>query len=140
MTVHEITLHLPEDIFEQLRQKAESSKQALADIALQSLRVGMPPSLNHVPERFRADLLTLDQLSDDMLRLIAQTDLSDDKADLYESLLTINQNEKLNKTEQATLDTLREEADLLMLRRAYAYTLLKWRGHTIPSRAELTAL
>jgi hypothetical protein len=26
-----------------------------------------------------------------------------------------------------------------MLRRAYAYTLLKWRGHRIPSLAELNA-
>jgi hypothetical protein len=47
----------------------------------------MPPSLDHVPVRFSADLLTLDQMSDDVLRSIAQTDLPDDKAALYESLL-----------------------------------------------------
>ena len=31
MSAQEMTLHLPEDLYEQLRQKAESSKQAFAD-------------------------------------------------------------------------------------------------------------
>lgn len=138
MNAHEITLHLPEDLYERLRKKAESSKQALSDIALQSLRAGMPPALDQVPERFRADLQALDQMSDDLLRKIAQADLPDDKAALYESLLEKNQNEALSQAERETLDTLREEADLLMLRRAYAYTLLKWCGYRIPSLTELT--
>jgi hypothetical protein len=139
MNVHEITLNVPGDLYELLRQKAKSSKQALDEVALQSLRAGMPPSLNHVPQRFHTDLQALDQMSDGMLQQIAHADLPNDKAALYESLLEKNGRASLNQEEQATLNRLREEADLLMLRRAYAYTLLKWRGHRIPSLAELNA-
>lgn len=132
MTVHEITLQLPEDLYEQLRRKAEASQKPFGDVALHSLRVGMPPALDHIPQRFRADLQSLDQMSDDLLRQVAQADLSDEKAALYESLLEKNQAELLSQSEREMLDTLREEADLLMFRRAYAYTLLKWRAHPNP--------
>jgi hypothetical protein len=44
---------------------------------------------------------------------------------------------------QAWLDTLRNEADALMLRKAQAYALLKSRGHKLPTldglRAQQTA-
>ena len=138
MSVHKITLRLPEDLYQQLRHKAELSKQALSEIALQSLRAGMPPTLDHVPTRFHADLEELDQMIGEMLWQIAQADLTDEKAALYESLLEKNQNDTLNQAERETLATLREESDLLMLRRAYAYTLLKWRGHRIPTLSEYT--
>ena len=138
MSDHKITLRLPEDLYQQLRHKAETSKQALSKIALQSLRAGMPPTLDQVPERFRTDLQELDQMSTEMLRQIAQADLPDEKVALYESLLEKNQNDELRQAEREALETLREESDLLMLRRAYAYTLLKWRGYPIPALSELT--
>jgi hypothetical protein len=128
MAVREIVLQVPEELYEQLRRKAEASQQTFSDVALHSLRVGMPPALDHIPRRFHADLQSLDQMSDGLLRQVAQADLPDDKAALYESLLEKNQVESLSGVEQEMLDTLREEADLLMFRRAYAYTLLKWRG------------
>ncbi|MGD2049515.1 MAG: hypothetical protein PVH03_08470 [Chloroflexota bacterium] len=137
MSDHKITLRLPEDLYQQLRRKAELSKLALSEVALQSLRAGMPPSLDQVPERFHADLQELDQMSAEMLWQIAQADLPDEKAVLYESLLERNQNDELQPAEQEALETLREETDLLMLRRAYAYTLLKWRGYRIPALSEL---
>ena len=40
---------------------------------------------------------------------------------------------------QRTIDRLAQEADLLALRKAYAAVLLKWRGHRLPSLAELEA-
>lgn len=138
MSVHKITLSLPEDLYQQLRLKAESSQQALSEIALQSLRAGMPPNLDQIPARFRSDLQELDRMSVEMLRQIAQADLPDEKVALYESLLEKNQNDALPQAELEMLETLREESDLLMLRRAYACTLLKWRGHRIPGLSELT--
>jgi hypothetical protein len=75
----------------------------------------------------------MSRLSDETLWQIAHRDLDDDKAALYESLLDQNRRGELCEADQARLDTLREEADLLMLRRSYAYALLKWRGHRIPS-------
>jgi hypothetical protein len=39
--------------------------------------------------------------------------------------------------EEQELEALQTEADRLMLKRAYAYNLLKWRGHSIPSQKEI---
>ncbi len=137
MTVQAINLQLPTNLYQRLVEAAEASQQPLNEVVLQSIRVGLPPSLTHVPERFRDDLRSLNQLSDKLLWQIARQDLADDKAELYERLLAKNQQGDLKADEQLTLNILREEADLLMLRRSYAYTLLKWRGHRIPTLEEL---
>ena len=133
MTLQDITLSLPSNLYQRLREMAEASQKPLNEVLIQSLQMGLPPSLNQVPERFRQDLSTLNQLRDDVLTEVAQSDLSLDKAKLYETLLLEQQQRDLAETEQQTLHTLREEADLLMLRRAYAVALLKWRGHHLPS-------
>ena len=140
MTSQTITLYLPDHLYRRLREAANASQQPLDHVVLQSIRVGLPPSLDRVPERFRVDLQTLDRLSDEMLWQMARSDLEDDKASLYETLLERNWRGKLSQEDQARLDTLREEADLLMLRRSYAYALLKWRGHHIPTLSELRPL
>ncbi|MEE8392308.1 MAG: hypothetical protein V3S14_16140 [Anaerolineae bacterium] len=79
----------------------------------------------------------MDQLDDEILWQIARSDLDDDKAASYEILLERNQRGELDREDQTRLDTLRKEADLLMLRRSCAYALLKWRGHRIPPLGEL---
>jgi len=132
-----ITLHLPDHLYQRLGKAADALQQTLDDVALQSIRAGLPPSLDQVPERFRTDLRAMSRLSDKTLWQIARRDLDDDKAALYESLLDQNRRGELCEADQARLDTLREEADLLMLRRSYAYALLKWRGHRIPTMDEL---
>lgn len=131
-----ITLHLPDQLYQRLSEAADASQQSLDHIVLQSIRVGLPPSLDRIPQRFQAALRAMDQLSDDVLWQIARSDLDDDKAASYEILLEKNQRGKLDQGDQARLDILRKEADLLMLRRSCAYALLKWRGHRIPPLGE----
>lgn len=137
MTSQTITLHLPDKLYRRLIEAANTLQQPLDHVVIQSIRVGLPPSLDHIPERFQIDLQALDRLSDEMLWQITRSDLEDAKAALYETLLGKNQQGKLSKADQTKLDTLREEADLLMLRRSYAYALLKWRGHHVPTLREL---
>jgi len=109
----------------------------MEQVALHSLQMGLPPSLEQVPARFRADLQALHRLSDAVLWQVARSDLPEDKATLYEDLLEQNQRAGLSATEQETLENLREEADALMLRRTYAYALLKWRGQRLPTLDEI---
>lgn len=137
MTVQGINLELPSALYQRLVEVAEASHQSLTDVVIQSIQTGLPPSLEHVPDRFREDLRALNQLSDDVLWDVADRDLAEDKAERYEQLLVKSQQGQLEKNEQRALDTLREEADLLMLRRAYAAALLKWRGHRIPTLADI---
>jgi hypothetical protein len=137
MTVQAVHLHVPAHLYQQLAEAADAAQQPLEQVALQSIRVGLPPSLERVPEQFRADLRTLHGLSDELLWRVARSELENDKVTLYETLLEKNQRGVLSEADQTRLDTLRREADLLMLRRSYAYALLKWRGHRIPTLAEL---
>ena len=140
MTVQGINLELPPALYQRLVEIAEASRQSLTDIVIQSIQTGLPPGLEHVPDRFRDDLKALNQLSDDLLLDVVNRDLAEEKAALYEQLLAKNQQGTLAENERQTLDTLREEADLLMLRRAYAAALLKWRGHRVPSLADMQKL
>ncbi|MDX1523557.1 MAG: hypothetical protein R3264_18160 [Anaerolineae bacterium] len=137
MTVQGINLQLPPAIYQRLVEVAEASQQSLTDVVIQSIQTGLPPGLERVPDRFRDDLITLNRLSDDVLWGIADRDLTEDKAEHYEQLLAKIQQGQLAESEQSILDTLREEADLLMLQRAYATALLKWRGHRISSLVDI---
>jgi hypothetical protein len=137
MTVQGINLQLPPALYQRLVEVAEASQQSLTDVVIQSIQTGLPPSLEQVPDRFRDDLRALNQLSDDVLWDVATRDLVEDKAELYEQLLSKNRQGQLGENEQQTLDILREEADLLMLRRAYAAALLKWRGHRVSALADM---
>ena len=136
MTVQGINVELPAPLYQRLVELAEASQQSLNDVVIQSIQTGLPPSLAQVPDRFREDLRALNPLGDEVLRDIANRDLADDKSTYYEQLLVKNGQGTLNEKEQRSLDTLREEADLLMLRRAYAAALLKWRGHPLSNLAD----
>jgi hypothetical protein len=128
-----LSIHLPDTMYQPLLEAARAAEQPLEDVVVQSIRVGLPPDLSKVPARFRADLRGLSRLDTPVLRRVAQAALDAAKATRYEALLMKNQRETLLAEEQAQLDRLREEADLLMLRRAYAYALLKWRGQRLPA-------
>ena len=54
--------------------------------------------------------------------------MNEDKVALYDVLLERNQARALTLEGQEWLDTLHNEADALMLRKAQAYALLKSRG------------
>jgi hypothetical protein len=116
---------------------ADLWQHSFDDLVLQSIQVGLPPNLDRVPVRFRADLEVLGRLGDETLWRVAYSDMEDDKVALYQELLAKNERDELSEADRARLDALREEADLLMLRRSYAFALLKWRGHSIPAPADL---
>jgi hypothetical protein len=62
------------------------------------------------------------------------------KVALYDVLLERQQADSLDSNDQERLACLRQEADVLMLRKAHAYTLLQSRGHELPSLQELCTL
>jgi hypothetical protein len=53
------------------------------------------------------------------------------------ALLQKNEDGLLMPEERQELAMLRESADQLMLRKAYAWSLLRWRGQRVPSLEEL---
>ncbi len=132
MALQTIRLNLPDSLLRRLNDAADAAQQPLDDVLLQTIRAGLPPDLAQVPERFRADLRLLNRMENDVLLQIAHGELEETKSAEYADLLAQNQSGALNEVDRLRLGVLREEADLLMFRRAYALALLKWRGVPIP--------
>ena len=94
------------------------------------MQVGSPPSWEDSPAAFQADLAALDRLDDEALWRTVRSRRTD--TGRMEELLEKNANDQLTQAERAELTHLRTEADGLMLRKAHAAALLRWRGHTLP--------
>lgn len=128
----QITLTVPDELYRRLEAAAAATRRPIDEVAIQSLTVGSPPGLDAVPERYHADLLALSSLSDDALWQIARTNFPPERFEQLEGLLA-KQAEGLTPAEQETIAQLLEESNQFMLRRAYVYALLHWRGHVVPA-------
>jgi hypothetical protein len=62
-----------------------------------------------------------------------------EQSEHYAALREKRRASTITAPDQATLDQLSQEVDLLTVRKAYAAVLLKWRGHRLPALAELEA-
>jgi hypothetical protein len=119
-----------------VRRAARGMKQPV-ETALVSIVKAATPSLERVPVEYRAELEAMEELGDAELWQAAESVLPPDRQRQLARLLEKNRRGKLTGRDQGTLTRLRLAADRLMLRRSYAYLLLKYRGHRVPSVAEL---
>ena len=109
-----VTIQLSELDYAALQEIATASAWTFEQVVHQCVRHGMPPTLNFVPDEFHDELLSLNQMSDKEL------------LDIVEGNLPI----------RGKLDDLHRKADFPALRRTYALSLLRWRGHPIPAPYE----
>ena len=137
MTMQTVTVSLPENVYLRLQQVAQGTQQSLTDVLLHAVKVGSPPSWEDVPAEFQADLAVLDRLDDDFLWQIARSKQSDDDMVRYQLLLDKNADETISESERLELTKLRVESDRMMLRKAHAAALLRWRGHQLPPAEKL---
>ena len=107
------------------------------ETALVSIVKAATPSLEKVPVEYRAELEAMEELGDAELWQAAETALPPDQQRQLARLLDKNPRGKLTERDQKSLSRSRQTADRLMLRCSYAYLLLKYRGHRVPSLAEL---
>ncbi len=137
MTTQRITIELPESIVHRFVQMAEATHQPLEDLIAQSVVSNLPPSAENAPLDLRAELMEMQVLSVDELLAIAQTQASAIQHKNHVQLLEKNQAEGLSAEDQRDLTKLRQTADRLMLRKAYAWAILRWKGHRTPPLQEL---
>lgn len=93
----------------------------------------IPPSVDHVPERWRADLQQMQGMNDEMFWRILRTEWQAERAALYDTLVEASQQRTLSPAEQQRLDIVHEEADLLLIHRSYSWLLLQARCHKTPN-------
>ena len=130
------TIQIPDVIYRRLERLAKLTRRPMEELVTRALEASIPPLPENVPDSMRADLLALERLSDDELWRVARSAVGLEQSERHGELLAKNSAGTLTETERAVLAQLRQEADALMLRKAYAYTLLKWRGHRLPTLAQ----
>jgi predicted transcriptional regulator len=137
MTTQQVTIELPELILQRLTQLAEATHQSVEALISQSVLSNLPPSTEVAPPELRQEFLTMQMLSIDTLKPIAQAQVDPVQFERHTELLQKNETDNLSPEEREELTALRVAAEQLMLRKAYAWSLLRWRGQRIPSLEEL---
>lgn len=132
-----LTLTLPQPVFERLRGMAEATRQPLEQIIRQSIEGNLPPDVSNAPAEMQGELVLLQRLPVAELEQIALSQVSPDVQTRHFSLLEKNSAGELTSQERRELARLRQEADQLMLRKAYAWALLRWHGRPIPALHEI---
>ncbi len=133
------TVQIPEQLYRRLERMAKLTHLSPEEVLAKMLDSSVPLLPESWPEQMRDDLLELESLSDDELWQVARRVASAEQIEEHHRLLEKNSAGTLTDAERAQLERLRKEADRLMVRKAYAYVLLKWRGYRLPTLAELEA-
>jgi hypothetical protein len=130
MTTQEITLELPEPVYDQLRRAAEQTQRPINDLLLEAV-ITAASSLDVPTGPLRSALAHLAYLNDAALWQAARATLSPAQRERLEALHDQQQRTGLNaeerQEEQALLELYRETA----LVRAHAAVLLKQRGYDV---------
>ncbi|MEH2227931.1 hypothetical protein [Nostoc sp.] len=96
-----------------------------------------PPAADYAPLELQGELIAMQELTIEDLLTIAQSQVPESQQELHLQLLQKNQNNQLSESDRLLLRSLRVSADYLMLKKAYAYALLKWKGYSIPDFEQL---
>ncbi len=134
-----VTLELPQTIYLPARRMAEVTNRSLEDLLVCALKASLPP-LDGLPSELVEDLVSLESLDDESLRQVMVSKVPTAQQDELDHLLRRNQAGTLTEQERQKLDRLQREADRVMLRKARAAVLLRFRGHRLPTLEELRRL
>lgn len=134
MSLQTMTVCLPENIYRRLQRTSEMTRRPLEDVVLQTIRGNLPPVVDDVPSDLWDEMASLQNLNDEALWLAARKPLGSGQWQRHENLLRKNQDGTLTSTDQDELAGLRADTDRFVLRRSYAFALLKWRGYTLPAQ------
>jgi len=132
-----LTIELSDPVFRTLTHVAALTQKSPEQLAAQSIMGNLPPSFENAPDEMHPELLAMQTKSIDELRKIADGQMSQQQQQRLEALLEKNCEGSLSPKEQQELRDLRLNADCLMLRKAYAWAILRWYGCPVPSLDDL---
>ena len=139
MTTQEITLNLPEPIYDQIRQAAEKSHRSIDDLIIEAV-IAAAPTLDSPVRPLRSALAQLAYLNDAALWQVARSTMSIAQRERLEDLHLKQQREGLTnqeKKEERALLALYQETILI---RAQAAVLLKQRGYDVSDPRQFAPL
>ncbi|MDZ4719828.1 MAG: hypothetical protein SH847_15370 [Roseiflexaceae bacterium] len=129
MTIQEVTLHVPERVYDQIRRAAERAHRSIDDILLEAL-IAVAPTMMESPA-VRSSFAQLTFLNDAALWQAARATMQPEQRERLEDLHDKQQREGLSTEEfdeeQALVGFYRE----MVLLRGQATVLLKRRGYDV---------
>ena len=137
MTTQRLTVELPEPVYRLLAHIAQLTEQSPEQLAAQSIVGNLPPSIEDAPAEMQEELRALQRLPDEELLEIAHSQVPPAQQQRHLALLEKNRTGSITPEERQELADLRMEADRMMVRKAYAWAILRWRGHRVPPLEEL---
>jgi hypothetical protein len=134
-----ITLTLPDNVLQPVQRVAQVTQQSVEELLVTALQAALP-TLEGLSPDVMHHLVALESLDDQALwRVMLETVPLDQQHRLHDMLLR-NQAGVLTESEHEQLAVLQQQADLVMLRKARAAVLLRFRGKRVPTSAELSQL
>lgn len=133
MAAETMAIQVPQALYRRLERLADLTAQPLDRLIAQALSASLPLLPDDLPPAWRDALLALEGLDDAALERATLATFPEARHAQFAALRGQARDERLDPADQATLDRLAAEADLLTLRKAYAAVLLKWRGVRLPS-------
>jgi len=134
-----ITLTLPDRLYQPVQRIARATHQPMETVLLTALQSSLP-TLDGLPPDLAQELIELETWDNATLRQVLLETVPSDQQRALDELLQRNQAGELSPLEQEQLAALQRAADLVMLRKARAAVLLRFRGQRIPTLTELRQL
>ena len=129
MNLQSVTVHLPEGLYSQLKERAERWNRSIEAEVLEVLSSAIPAG-DGLPAHIEEEFSRLDAADDETVRLAGQSRLSPEAARQLEELHWKRQREgSLTRVEAETAANLLEQQERAMLIRAHAAVIWKQRGH-----------
>ena len=132
MTVRPVTVNLPSELYDRLKQRAEETHRTVEAELLDVVSSAIAPT-DELPSDLADALSALTLLNDADLWRAARSHLPDEVGSALEALHLKRQREGLTEDEASTLAMLVRQYERFMLVRAQAASLLKQRGHDVAS-------
>jgi hypothetical protein len=139
MSVQEITLSLPEALYEQIKQAAERLRKPI-DVVLAEAIAAVAPVIDTAPGKMRSALAHLAYLNDAALWQAARGSMTPAQRERLDALHDKQQREALTGEEQAEEEALVSLYRETLLVRAQAAVLLKQRGYDVADLSQFAPL
>jgi hypothetical protein len=111
MADYPLTIHVPEQLYEQLRQRALQSAQPIEELLMMQLTATL---FEPIPPEDRAEISALQRLSDEALWTLAAEQMPRADQERLSLLLALNKRASLSEVETSELDGLVERGDRLI--------------------------
>ena len=138
MTQGSVSIEIPNNLFEQLKRRAELMHRPVEDLVIQTLAAGSPAA-GELPADLAAELEAMANFSDDALWSATKPSISRAERSRLEHLNQLAGERQLSSAEAEEQSQLLAAWLRSLARRAHAFSILQLRGHPLPDSDKLQA-